>query len=107
VSKGLADAKKISGKLAHVQANRRTNESLNTAAERLGMNAQELGEELAEFYQMPFIELNDFEIDQSALNILSAEQCKKYCVMPLSKAGTTLVVAFADPTNLFMRDDIS
>lgn len=107
MSKGLADAKKISGKLAHVQANRRTNESLNTAAERLGMNAQELGEELAEFYQMPFIELNDFEIDQSALNILSAEQCKKYCVMPLSKAGTTLVVAFADPTNLFMRDDIS
>ncbi|MBY0384428.1 type IV-A pilus assembly ATPase PilB [bacterium] len=104
---GLADAKKISGKLAHVQANRRTNESLNTAAERLGMNAQELGEELAEFYQMPFIELNDFEIDQSALNILSAEQCKKYCVMPLSKAGSTLVVAFADPTNLFMRDDIS
>jgi type IV pilus assembly protein PilB len=104
---GLAEVKKASGKLAHVQANRRTNESLNTAAERLGVSAQELGEELGEFYQMPFIELSDFEVDQTALNILSAEQCKKYCVMPISKAGTTLVVAFADPTNLFMRDDIS
>lgn len=104
---GLAEAKKNTGKLAHVQANRRTNESLNAAAERLGINPQELGEELGEFYQMPFIELADFEVDQAAINILSAEQCKKYCVMPISKAGTTLVVAFADPTNLFMRDDIS
>lgn len=104
---GLAEVKKNAGKLAHVQSNRRTNESLHAAAERLGVSAQELGEELGEFYQMPFIELGDFEIDQAALNILSAEQCKKYCVMPISKAGNTLVVAFADPTNLFMRDDIS
>lgn len=103
----LAETRKVSGKLAHVQANRRTNESLTTAAERLGVNAQELGEELGEFYQMPFIELNDFEIDQAALNILNPEQCKKYCVMPISRAGNTLVVAFADPSNLFIRDDIS
>ena len=103
----LAEVKKPSGKLAHVQANRRTNESLTAAAERLGVNQQQLGEELGEFYQMPFIDLSDFEIDQAAITILSLEQCKKYCVMPLSRAGNTLVVAFSDPTNLFMRDDIS
>jgi type IV pilus assembly protein PilB len=103
----LAEVKKPSGKLAHVQANRRTNESLTAAAERLGMTQQQLGEELGEFYQMPFIDLSDFEIDQAAVAILSVEQCRKYSVMPLSRAGNTLVVAFSDPTNLFMRDDIS
>ncbi len=103
----LAEVKKPSGKLAHVQANRRTNESLTAAAERLGVTQQQLGEELGEFYQMPFIDLSDFEIDQAAIAILSVEQCRKYSVMPLSRAGNTLVVAFSDPTNLFMRDDIS
>ncbi len=103
----LAEIKKTSAQLAHVQANRRTNESLTAAAERLGMTQQQLGEELGEFYQMPFIDLADFEIDQAAVAILSFEQCKKYSVMPLSRAGNTLVVAFSDPTNLFMRDDIS
>lgn len=103
----LAEVKKPSGKLAHVQANRRTNESLTAAAERLGVSQQQLGEDLGEFYQMPFIDLSDFEIDQAAIAILSVEQCRKYSVMPLSRAGNTLVVAFSDPTNLFMRDDIS
>ena len=103
----LAEVKKPSGKLAHVQANRRTNESLTAAAERLGVTQQQLGEELGEFYQMPFIDLSDFEIDQAAIAALSVEQCRKYSVMPLSRAGNTLVVAFSDPTNLFMRDDIS
>jgi type IV pilus assembly protein PilB len=102
----LADAKKTN-KLAQVQAHRKANESLAAAAARLGITQQELGEELAEFYQMPFIDLADFEIDQSSLGSLSIDQCKKYCVMPISKSGTTLVVAFADPSNLFMRDDIS
>ncbi len=102
----LADPKK-SGKLASVQANRRANESLYAAAERLNIPAEELGEELGDFYQMPFINLAEFEIDNDAVDSLGADQCRKYCVMPLSKAGTTLVIAFADPTNLFMRDDIS
>jgi type IV pilus assembly protein PilB len=105
----LVELKKnsYSTKLTQIQAAKKPNESLAAAAERLGIKEEELGEYLSEFYQMPFIDLGDFEIDSEVLQILSAEQCRKFCVLPISKAGATLVVAFADPTNLFIRDDIA
>lgn len=105
----LVEVKKsaYSDKLAKIQALKKPNETLAQAAERLGIKEEELGEYLSEYYQMPFIDLQDFEIDASVLGVLTAEQCKKFCVLPISKAGVTLVVAFADPTNLFIRDDIA
>jgi len=108
VSKGgLAVKPETSNKLAQIQSVKKPNESLTSAADRLGIKGEELGEYLSEFYQLPFINLADFEVDLAALDSLSAEQCRKYTVLPISKSGTTLVIAFADPTNLFVRDDIA
>lgn len=108
---GLAELKKVpttsGNKLAQIQSSKKPGESLTAAAERMGIVDSELGEYLSEHYQMPFIELADFEVDATALASLSAEQCRKHNVIPISKSGTTLVVAFADPTNLFVRDDIA
>jgi len=105
----LAEVKnpESANRIAQIQAAKKPGESLTAAAERLGIKEEELGEYLSEFYQLPFIELGDFEIDTAALELLTSEQCKKYIVLPISKAGNTLVVAFADPTNLFVRDDIA
>lgn len=96
-----------STKLSQIQASKRPNESLASAAERMGIKEEELGQYLSEFYQLPFIELGDFEVDASVLTALTAEQCRKFSVLPISKSGSTLVVAFSDPTNLFIRDDIA
>jgi type IV pilus assembly protein PilB len=105
----LVEVKKtpFSTKLAQIQAAKKPNESLASAASRLGIQDDELGEYLSEFYQMPFIDLADFEIDADVLATLDSEQCQKFCVIPISRAGSTLVVAFADPSNLFIRDDIA
>lgn len=106
---GLAAIKNGStgNKLAEIQSVKKPGETITSAAERLGVPGDELGEYLSEHYQMPFIELADFEVDTAALACLTADHCKKHIVIPISKSGSTLVVAFADPTNLFIRDDIA
>jgi type IV pilus assembly protein PilB len=108
---GLAELKKpqptAGNKLSQIQTSKKPGESITAAAERMGIKEQELGEYLSEYYQMPFIELADFEIDQTAVASLTSDHCRKHGVLPISKAGSTLVVAFSDPSNLFVRDDIA
>lgn len=68
---------------------------------------QTMREKFSDLYGFPAIDLHSFEIDQEALELLTVEQCKKHTVIPVSKAGTSLVVAFSDPTNIFVKDDIA
>ncbi len=71
------------------------------------IDAQTLREKFADLYGFPAIDLASFEIDKEALALLNVEQCKKHMVIPVSKAGGSLVVAFTDPTNIFVKDDIA
>ena len=81
---------------------------LSSALVRLGhVNDKEMSEFLSRQYQVPSIDLDAFEVDQDALKSLSGDICEKHMVMPVSRAGNTLVVAFADPSNMFIRDDIA
>lgn len=57
-------------------------------------------------YGIPGVDLGQIEIENSALALIAREFCEKHNVMPVSKAGATLVVAFADPSNLEVRDQI-
>lgn len=57
-------------------------------------------------YVLPGVDVSQFEIDQAVTSLVNREFCEKHCVIPLSKAGTTLVVAFSDPSNLQVRDDL-
>lgn len=57
-------------------------------------------------YALPGVDVAKFDIEHAVITLVSREFCEKNCVIPLSKAGTTLVVAFADPSNLQVRDDL-
>lgn len=57
-------------------------------------------------FALPGVDVSQFDIDQSVTTLVNRDFCEKHCVIPLSKAGTTLVVAFADPSNLQVRDDL-
>lgn len=86
---------------------RRNGGRLTSALVRLGhMNDKELAEFLGEQYGVASVELDTFEIDDAAIATLTRETCEKHVVIPVSRAGDTLVVAFADPSNLFVRDDL-
>lgn len=89
------------------------NESQRTKA-RLGPTLVSLGilkdsqilRALEKQFALPGVDVSQFEIDQQIASMITRDFCEKHCVIPLSKAGTTLVVAFADPSSLQVRDDL-
>lgn len=81
---------------------------LTTAVVRLGfVKDQQMVEFLGKQYSLPTIDLTNFEVDAEALKMLSRQVCEKHMVIPVSKAGKSLVVAFADPSNIFVKDDLA
>src|SRR6266571_1870504 len=61
---------------------------------------------LSRQYGVPSINLAYFEIDPSVIKLIPAEVAQKYLIVPLSRVGSTLTIATADPTNVFAMDDI-
>ena len=61
---------------------------------------------LSKQYGVPSINLADFEIDPVVIKIIPAEISQKYQMIPVNRAGSTLIVAMGDPSNIFAIDDI-
>ena len=61
---------------------------------------------LSKKYGVPSINLAFFEIDPSVIKLIPIDVAQKYMIVPLSRVGSTLTVASADPTNVFAMDDI-
>lgn len=61
---------------------------------------------LEKHYGVPGVDVGTFEIDPTVLSILSRDVCEKNTLIPLQKASSTLVVAFSDPSNIIVREDI-
>ena len=81
---------------------------LTSALVKLGyVNESDLAEFLGNQYSLPTVDLNSFECEQEALDLLTPQLCKKYSVIPVMKAENTLVVAFSDPTNIYVKDDLA
>lgn len=57
-------------------------------------------------FALPGVDVSNFSVDQAVAAIVTRDFCEKHCVIPLSKAGTTMVVAFTDPSSLQIRDDL-
>jgi len=96
------------------QLEKAKNEQKNTGAKLVNILLDQgavdhatMRDQLAEMHGAPGIDLSSFDIDPEALKLMSAEQCRKHTVIPISKAGSSLVVAFSDPSNIFVKDDIA
>lgn len=61
---------------------------------------------LSKQYGVPSINLADFEVDQAVIKIIPSEISQKYQIIPVNRAGSTLIVAMSDPSNIFAIDDI-
>jgi type IV pilus assembly protein PilB len=89
-------------------------EDQKSSGGRLGASLVKLGfleeEDLAAFlsrqYGVPSINLSEFEIDQSIIKLIPADVVQKYQLIPVNRAGATLIVAMSDPSNIFAIDDI-
>lgn len=61
---------------------------------------------LSKQYGVPSINLSDFKIDPEVTKLVPFDVAKKYFVIPVNRVGATLVLAMADPSNIFAIDDI-
>lgn len=80
---------------------------LGSALVKLGYIPEDkLLEFLSRQYNAPAINLSQHKIDMSLLKLVPLETAKRYQMIPISKEGTALRVAIADPSNNFAIDDI-
>ena len=81
---------------------------------RLGAQITQLGfldeSELTDFvakqYGVPSINLDEFDIEDAVLQLIPEEVALKHTVVPVNRAGSTLILATSDPSNIFALDDI-
>src|ERR1700761_2139649 len=86
---------------------RRTGKRLGATLSRLGyVNDQALTQFVAKQYSLPSINLSEVEIDVAVLKLVPREICEKHTVIPIRRQGPTLVVAMADPSNIFAIDEL-
>ena len=61
---------------------------------------------LAKQVGLPFVDLGDTMIDPGAASLIPEQVARRYRALPIGYEGSKLVVAMADPANLFAVDDI-
>lgn len=87
--------------------NRKTGNRFTFDVIRLGfLKDNQILRGLEKAFGVPGVEVSTFEIDPSVIALVKKEICEKYCLVPLQKAGQTLVVAFSDPQNVVVREDL-
>ncbi|HVO18020.1 MAG TPA: type IV-A pilus assembly ATPase PilB [Anaeromyxobacter sp.] len=61
---------------------------------------------LSKQYGVPAISLKDFDIDEEVLKLIPKATAEKHQVIPVNRAGSSLIVAMSDPSNIFAIDDV-
>lgn len=70
------------------------------------LTEEELTSFLSKQYGVPTVNLSDYEIDTAVIKVIPPEVVQKYQLVPVNRAGATLIVAVSDPSNLFAIEDI-
>src|SRR3954468_4353147 len=72
------------------------------------VDSNQLAQALAERNGLDYVDLNSFEVDQGAANLIDAAKARRYQTIPISFLGEqTVLVATADPANVLALDDIA
>ncbi len=94
IDQGLAEQRRRGGRLGSILV-------------KLGFITEEqLVEALSEKYGVEGVVLSDIEIDKNVLEILLPRVATQHMVVPIKREGRTLVVAMADPSNVYAIDDV-
>ncbi len=92
---------------AALESQRTDGGRLGNCLVRLGfMTEDALTSMLSKQYGVPCINLSHFEIQPEIADVLTREVATKYQVLPLSRMGSTLTIAMADPINVIALDDL-
>src|SRR5512133_2240286 len=70
------------------------------------ISEQDLTAFLSKQYGVPSINLAELEVEPVVIKIIPPDIAQKYQIIPVNRAGSTLIVAMSDPSNIFAIDDI-
>ncbi len=73
--------------------------------ERL-IDEQTLSAALAELHGLRIVDLDRMDIDPDIAKRLDKSRAQRYCALPIAESHGGLVVAIADPFDIFMTDDL-
>ena len=90
-----------------VESQRATGGRLGHELSKLGyIEESDLTSFLSKQYGVPSVNLSDFEVSPEVLKILPKEVVTRHQVVPINKSGSVLMIAMADPSNIYAIDDI-
>ncbi len=61
---------------------------------------------LSKQYGVPAISLKDFDVDADVIKLIPKAIAEKHQVVPVNRAGSSLIIAMSDPSNIFAIDEI-
>jgi type IV pilus assembly protein PilB len=61
---------------------------------------------LSKQYGVPAINLKDFDIEPEIIKLVPKDVAEKHLVIPVNRAGPSLIVAMCDPSNIYAVDDL-
>ena len=61
---------------------------------------------LADYFSLPFIDLNNYLIDVKVIEIIPEEMARRHMLVPLFAIGNTITVAMSNPLNIFALDEV-
>jgi type IV pilus assembly protein PilB len=70
------------------------------------LKEQELVNFLSKQYGVPAVNLREYDLDPSIVKLVPQEVCEKYSLIPINRVGSTLIIAMADPSDIFAIDDV-
>jgi len=74
---------------------------------RMGyVTEEDIAQALSKQFGYPSINLSKFDIDEKVLELIKPEIARKHIVMPVHRIGSMLTLAMADPSNLFVQEEI-
>lgn len=86
---------------------KKNNSELTHAIVQMGLLKEaQVRKALEAHYKVGSIDVTAFDIDPDVTHLIPREICEKFNVIPCQRAGGTLVVAFSDPSNLMIREDL-
>jgi len=105
----LLKEKKISEeKLQHaLEVQKKEPGKLGSVFIRLGyVTEEDIAQVLSKQFGYPSINLSKFEIDSKVIDLIKPDIARKHVVIPIHRIGSNLTLAMADPSNLFVQEEI-
>lgn len=103
----LTEAALITEEQAQEALAQRHKKTLTQTLIELGyVTEEQVATVLAEKTSYPYVNLSDYPINRNVATLISEEVAKKYYVVPIEEEGNKIILAMADPANIYAIDDI-